>query len=523
VKGKTRFRITGAMAARMLADALMINAALVSALAIRFLLKVAMHRQARAIGYEEELASYVTAYLHNAWILTGVCLVVFTVCGFYTYGRVYQNRYKALVITQAVLHSYLILGFVSHVFWDKLGLLEIPRVALLLALLLNLGLTLASRSWSFVWERVIRPEREARIQNGNGDRVRNVLVIGGAGYIGSALLPKLLEQGYRVRVLDLFLYGEEPIRAVADHARLELVTGDFRDVQKVVEATRGMDAVVHLGAIVGDPACSLDEDVTVDVNLGATQMIAQVAKASGIRRFVFASTCSVYGACDEILDERSDVKPVSLYGHTKLVAERGLRSMADERFAPTILRFATIYGLSGRTRFDLVVNVLAAKAKVDGQITIHGGNQWRPFVHVDDAARAVLKMITSPLSLVGNETFNVGSDEQNYTIQEIGELIQQQVFTAELICEDSATDHRNYRVSFRRIRNKLGFEPRWTVEQGVQQVLEAVAGGDVLDYRDPRYSNARFLSESGVINIIKADEDWTRELLKPQPSPEYAN
>ena len=168
------------------------------------------------------------------------------------------------------------------------------------------------------------------------------------------------------------------------------------------------------------------------------------------------------------------------------------------------------------------MNVLAAKAKIDSQITVHGGNQWRPFVHVDDAALAILKALEAPLSAVGNETFNVGSDEQNYTIQEIGELIHQQVFTAELIVEDSVTDHRNYRVSFRKIRNRLGFQPRWTVEQGIQQVIEAVAGGDVRDYRDPKYSNARFLSESGVIKIIKADDDWTRELLGPRPSPEYA-
>jgi len=252
--------------------------------------------------------------------------------------------------------------------------------------------------------------------------------------------------------------------------------------------------------------------VTVAVNLSATQMIAQVAKASGIRRFIFASTCSVYGACDELLDERSEVEPISLYGHTKLAAENGLKSMADANFAPTLLRFATIYGLSGRTRFDLVINVLSAKAKAEGQITVHGGNQWRPFVHVDDAALGVFTALEAPLSVAGNQTFNVGSDEQNHTIGEIGQMVKDQVFTAELICEESNTDNRNYRVSFQKIHNLLGFTPVWTIEAGISQVLEAVASGEVQDYRDAKYSNVKFLSDSGAIELVRADDDWSKLL-----------
>lgn len=283
-----------------------------------------------------------------------------------------------------------------------------------------------------------------------------------------------------------------------------------------------MDAVVHLGAIVGDPACDLDETVTINVNLGATQMIAQVAKATGIRRFVFASTCSVYGANDDILDERSEVKPISLYGQTKLAAERGLQSMADANFTPTILRFGTIYGLSGRTRFDLVVNLLAAKGKIDGQITVFGGSQWRPFVHVDDAALGVFKALETPLAIAGNQIFNVGSDEQNRTIRQIGELIHEQLPAADLIVEENDVDKRNYRVSFAKIRNQLGFEPSWTLENGIRQVVEAVANGDVQDYRDAKYSNVKFLRESGAIEIISVDDDWSRELNESRTSPQYA-
>ncbi len=225
---------------------------------------------------------------------------------------------------------------------------------------------------------------------------KHVLVIGGGGYIGSALLPKLLDSGYHVRLLDLLLFGTEPIADVLDHPNLEIVQADFRQVDEVVAAVRGMDTLIHLGAIVGDPACALDEELTIEVNLMATRMIAEVAKGSGVKRFIFASTCSVYGASDEILDERSALNPVSLYARSKIASEKVLRKMADDRFAPVILRFGTIYGLSGRTRFDLVVNLLAAKALIDKQITVFDGDQWRPFVHVDDAAQAVFKVLEAP-------------------------------------------------------------------------------------------------------------------------------
>jgi nucleoside-diphosphate-sugar epimerase len=191
------------------------------------------------------------------------------------------------------------------------------------------------------------------------DRADTVLVTGGAGYIGSALVSMLLDAGKRVRVLDALVYGKRALADVADHPGLELIEGDFRSVDVVVQAMEGMDAVIHLGAIVGDAACSLDRDLTIDVNLKSTQNIAHVAKALGVPRMIFASTCSVYGARDEMLSETSEASPVSLYGRTKLAAERGLIEMSAAPFEPTIVRFATMYGLSGRSRFDLVVNLLA--------------------------------------------------------------------------------------------------------------------------------------------------------------------
>ena len=196
---------------------------------------------------------------------------------------------------------------------------------------------------------------------------RHILWIGGAGYIGSALLPKLLNSGHRVRVLDLLLFDTEPIGGSFGHPNLEVVQGDFRHVGKIVQAMQDIDSVSPPRRHRRDPACELDRELTTEVNLSATRMVAEVARLCG-GSFVFASTCSVYGACDEVLDERSSTRPVSHYGNTKLAAERVLREMADQRFAPTILRFATIYGFSGRTRFDLVVNLLTAKAKIDGKL-----------------------------------------------------------------------------------------------------------------------------------------------------------
>jgi nucleoside-diphosphate-sugar epimerase len=276
---------------------------------------------------------------------------------------------------------------------------------------------------------------------------------------------------------------------------------------------RDIDAVIHLGAIVGDPACALDEDLTIEVNLMATRMIAEVAKGFDVHRFIFASTCSVYGAGNEILDERSALNPVSLYAQSKIASEKVLSSMASTTFSPTMLRFGTIYGLSGRTRFDLVVNLLTAKALVDGEITVYGGSQWRPFVHVDDAALAVFEVLEAPIPLVSNQVFNVGSNEQNYTIAQVGELIHDIVPAAKLLNMGSDTDLRNYRVSFDKICRELGFKPQWTVEQGVAQVVEAIESGAVKDYRHAKYSNVKFLNEEGLVHLVRPKDKWAYELI----------
>jgi nucleoside-diphosphate-sugar epimerase len=311
----------------------------------------------------------------------------------------------------------------------------------------------------------------------------------------------------------------EPIAKVVGHPNLEIIRADFRYVDKIVQAMKGVDDVIHLGAIVGDPACALDEELTVEVNLMATRMIAEVAKGSGIRRFCFASTCSVYGANDHMLDERSELQPISLYAQSKLASEKVLMQLANEFFSPVILRFGTVYGLSGRTRFDLVVNLLTARALVDKRITMFGGAQWRPFLHVDDAALALMKAVEAPTDTIHAQVFNVGSNEQNYQLLEAAKIIQSLIAQAEIVDRGADTDFRNYRVDFTKITRILGFIPRWTLQEGVKQVIAALESGEIKDYQDPMYSNVKFLAEESNSCLIRSETGWASELINEEVRP----
>lgn len=508
-KQKT-IRFTREMAVRIFADAILVNVALLLASLIRFLWEITFQEMASGTTARQVLARYFAEYLRSGPLLTLICLGLFYAAGFYTYGRAYRSRYKVLYIAQTVSLAYLLFGFLSYF---VVGALRLGRGIWVLSWILTIVLLSVARVWAALWTTVVRAEQALTHPKETG-RIHHVLVIGGAGYIGSALVKKLLHAGYRVRILDLLMYGEEPIKAFLDHPLFELIQGDFRDVGKVVQAMQGVDAVVHLGAIVGDPACAVNESITISINLTAARMIAEVAKGSGIRRFVFASTCSVYGASDEILNERSALAPVSLYARTKIASERALLELADQHFGPTILRFGTIYGLSGRTRFDLVVNLLTAKAVVEGKITVMGADQWRPFVHVEDAALSVQRVLEAPWNVVRGQIFNVGSDEQNYTIGQVGQIIHQMVPTAELLDLGQDGDRRNYRVSFAKIRDAIDFAPEWTLEQGIQQVIDALKSGQVEDYRDARYSNVKFLKEEGLSLLLRNERENPHAFLE---------
>jgi nucleoside-diphosphate-sugar epimerase len=502
------------MAVRMIADALMVNAALLIALAARFVWRIWF--EISTISPQVALRNYTLDFLHSFWLLTILSMIIFFASGFYTHGRAYLGRYKLLVIFQGVSLVFLIFGVINLLFWN---ITTFSRVALVFAWILTFVFLTSARLWSKIWRAIIKAEEYLWSLRPPEKEINNVLVIGGAGFIGSALLPKLLDKGYKVRVLDLFIFGLETIESVKDHPNLEIYRADFQSMKSVVYAMQGMDAVVHLGAIVGDPACELNRGLTVELNSMSVRMIAELAKTMKVDRFIFASTCSVYGASDEVLDERSILQPVSLYAESKILSEKILMNLADNLFKPVILRFGTIYGVSGRTRFDLVINLLAAKAIVDGEITIFGGDQWRPFVHVEDAALAITKALEAPFPMGHSPIYNVGSNEQNYTIQQVAEIIHQIVPTAELKSMGSETDQRNYRVNFDKIRKYIGFVPRWTVEKGVNQVIGTIQSGKVQDYRDPKYSNLGYLRKEGLNNFKANPQGYLYDLLNTTISP----
>ncbi len=500
-----RAQITPGILLRMMADASLMTAALLAGVVVRLLVVIVFEKpdhMTSSFYVRRDALNFAIAVVP----LCVVAITTFWLLGFYTYGKQYIGRFKPIVVAQGVTLTFLVFGFANYFL---LGELPVSRGGYYLAWFFAVVMMVGARVWTDLWKGYVDPERQ-RMMQANLQH-RHVLVIGGAGYIGSALVPLLLDAGFRVRVLDIMMFGDEPLKSVLDHPRLEIIRGDFRNVVSLFRAMQEVSSVVHLGAIVGDPACQLDEALTIDVNLVSTQVIAEMAKHAGVQRFVFASTCSVYGASDDLLSERSAVRPISLYGHTKLASERVILDQAGGGFAPTILRFATIYGFSGRTRFDLVVNLLTAKARLEGEITIHGGDQWRPFVHVEDAARAVLATLDAPLHDVNREIFNVGSDDQNHTIRQIGEMIRDRVIDANLVVSESTTDNRNYRVKFQHIREQLDYHPRWTIEAGIQQVLEAIAAGDVTDYNEPKYSNVKFLDTEGA--SLLAQDQWAHDLI----------
>jgi len=333
-----------------------------------------------------------------------------------------------------------------------------------------------------------------------------VLVIGGAGYVGCWLVRRLLEEGKRVRVMDNAVYGLEAIRGLLKHPRLEYQDGDCRNIQDVVKAMRGVSSVVHLAAIVGDPACEIDRKTTVEINYAATRMLVEIAKGYEVERFLFASSCSVYGATDELMDENSTVEPISLYGETKASSEQALLEAATDGFHPVVMRFATVFGLSNRPRFDLVVNLLSAKATQEGVITVFNGDQWRPFIHVKDIAEAIILLLRAPLQEVSGQVFNVGDNRLNHTLREVAAIIQQ-VIPNTRVEEVQNADRRNYRVCFDRIETRIGFRCLHKIEDGVREVKAAFDSSQIDSYRNVRFSNLVSLRESGFPGNKTAIDD----------------
>lgn len=329
-----------------------------------------------------------------------------------------------------------------------------------------------------------------------------VLVVGGGGYIGSHVTAKLLKGGHRVRVFDKFLYGKEILAGLEGGDRLEIIEGDISDLYSLTLALSNVQAIVHLAGLVGDPACAVDDKLTRHINFVATRMLKESVKAFRIPRFVFASSCSVYGHSDAIVDEGSALNPLSLYAGTKIDSENEILNDHFDHFHPTILRFATVFGHSNKPRFDLVANLFAAQAWYEGTITVTGSNQWRPFIHVADVAEAVVLAVKAPREKVSRQIFNVGDDRMNVTIGDLAKLVSG-IITKDMkgrdvgvVVKENVADRRNYHVAFARIRNVLGFRATVTIEEGIREIHDHFRRGTYKRaYNDPYYSNLEMARE----------------------------
>jgi nucleoside-diphosphate-sugar epimerase len=474
---------------RMLADFFIVHLSMLAALALSVLYQTSVGQGAGAQGVIEHFKTY---YFLFVWLLSPIFPMVFLLNGFYTHSRSYMGKFKLLVMLRGVgIAVCCFLAVNSFAFRPEL----IGRsVSLPFLLFAGAGPVLA------------RILKQAAVEFASDGPVESpappappadrVLVVGGAGYIGSLLVRKLLEQGRKVRVLDSLVYGDAALQGVLSHPRLEMHVGDCRNIRDVVASMENVESVIHLAAIVGDPACEQDRRTALEINYAATRMMIEIAKGRGVKRFLFASSCSVYGASEVEVDENSATNPISVYAQTKVDSELALLQAGTETFSPTILRFATVFGLSHRPRFDLVVNLLAAKAWQDGVITVYNGQQWRPFIHVRDIVEAILRVLHAPVGLVAGEVLNVGDSRLNHTLSDVADRIGA-IFPDTQVEHVDNVDRRNYRVSFDKIRNRLSFQARYTLDDGIRELRQAFQDRVIADYQDIHYHNQRFLQAAG--------------------------
>ena len=329
-----------------------------------------------------------------------------------------------------------------------------------------------------------------------------IVVTGGGGYIGTTLVPLLLQNGHEVTVIDRFFFGQELLTQSSSLGKLDLIRDDIRwfDGRKL----EGADAVVDMAALSNDPAGELNPWKTFEINYLGRSRVARLAKEARVKRYVLISSCSIYGFQDGLLTEESKTNPLTSYAKANMLAEQDNLPLGNSSFTSTAIRFATVYGLSRRMRFDLAINGMILGATKTGKIPVmRDGQQWRPFIHVKDAARAIQDVITADPEKVNKQLFNIGSDSQNYQIGKLAELVSSSLSKKPIIEWYGTPDNRSYKVSFQKAKRILGFETKYTPPDAVKEIETALTEGNLS-------------SDSKWITL-----DWYKHLMKdPQASKE---
>ncbi len=317
--------------------------------------------------------------------------------------------------------------------------------------------------------------------------MKNILVTGGAGYIGSVVVGELLAKNYKVRVLDRLLFGGESLLGNIDNPQFELIVGDVRSENVVQKALKDIDVVFHLAALVGDPACKINEKVTREINVEATKLLVKTSRSSGVKQFVFLSTCSNYGVtkADELATEESSLHPLSLYAETKIESEAFVLESKDSHFHPLVFRLATIFGLSPRMRFNLLVNEFARETALNGSISIRSKKAWRPYLHVLDASSALLTSLEQKEELDG--VFNiVGENIQKEQLALMAKEVNPSIRLS--IEEGKLDDMRDYAVSSEKFRKATGWSSTISIREGFVSMVNAVKEKVFKDPYEKRYN-----------------------------------
>jgi len=324
--------------------------------------------------------------------------------------------------------------------------------------------------------------------------IRQVLVTGGAGYVGTVLVPKLLDKGYRVKVLDLYIYGEHVLDVVREHPNLEQIKGDIRDRALLEKVLPGTDALIHLACISNDPSFELDPQLGKSINYDAFFGLVEVSKHCRVKRFIYASTSSVYGIKkEESVTEDLTLEPLTDYSRFKALCEEVLLREQSPDFTTVVIRGATVCGYSPRLRLDLAVNLLTNLAVNTGRITVFGGEQKRPNIHIEDITDLYVRLLELPDELIAGRIFNAGYE--NYQVSEIAEMVRKVAGKEEVEIITTPTDDlRSYHISSEKIKGELGFEPKHSVEEAVKDLCDAFKAGKISNPMDDiRYYNIKMM------------------------------